>query len=422
MSRLPNAAHATRAWRVHEIVGEFRLEDVWALPTPGGPEEFGRLVQLMASMDPDRDASGVARALWSIRWRLGKLLGWDDEETGIGTRVATLRERLPRDLQDGPSGPEFLALPFTSLYLTDEEWAAEVANRTVHGVMHVGWVSDGGGVHRGQMAVYVKPDGLLGKAYMTVIRPFRYWLVYPPMLRVIEREWLRVVGKEFGGGDKRLPPGQLEIAGFPRFGVPGPPPMVPSDPELEISGAVTSPVTLPVTDLADLPRREVIADFHCVAGWTATDLHWEGVAFSDFYAAVIEPYVARGTTITHVVFEGLDGYRSIVTIEDALGAVLADHLDGRALGMDHGAPLRVVSPQQYGFVSTKHLCRVEVHTTRPHERYHPHPRIQFGLGLLKPHERARVWLEERHRYLPAQMVRPVYRRLIGPLRRMNARS
>ena len=103
--------------------------------------------------------------------------------------MPTLRDRLPADLRDGPSGPEFDALPFTSLYLLEDEFAAEIANRTVHGVMHLGWVPDGTGGYRGQMAVLVKPNGLFGTAYMAAIRPFRHLIVYPAMMRRIEREW-----------------------------------------------------------------------------------------------------------------------------------------------------------------------------------------------------------------------------------------
>jgi hypothetical protein len=55
--------------------------------------------------------------------------------------------------------------------------------------MHVGWVRDETGGHRGQMAVLVKPNGLLGITYMAAIRPFRHLIVYPPMLRHIERAW-----------------------------------------------------------------------------------------------------------------------------------------------------------------------------------------------------------------------------------------
>jgi len=187
--RLPSDAHTSRPWRIHEIAPEFRLEDVWALPTPGGPHDLPRLAQAIAGGDTASAPSRTARALWALRWKLGELLGWDDEATGVGSRVPSLRDRLPADLREAPRGPEFTSLPFTSLYLLDDEWAAEVANQTVHGVMHVGWVADGDGGHRGQLAVLVKPNGVLGHAYMAAIRPFRHLLVYPPMLRQIEREW-----------------------------------------------------------------------------------------------------------------------------------------------------------------------------------------------------------------------------------------
>jgi hypothetical protein len=43
------------------------------------------------------------------------------------------------------------------------------------------------------MAVYVKPRGPLGKGYMALIKPFRYWVVYPALMREIERAWNRRV-------------------------------------------------------------------------------------------------------------------------------------------------------------------------------------------------------------------------------------
>jgi hypothetical protein len=193
--RLPNTAHSSRPWRIHELTGDFRVEDVWALPTPGGPDDFPRLVQLAASLDPSRSSSTAARTLFAIRWKVGELLGLDDPEAGLGSRVPTLRDRLPADLRDARSGPDFNALPFTPLYLLDDEWAAEIANRTMHGVMHIGWVRDGTGGYRGQMAVLVKPSGPFGTAYMAAIRPFRRLIVYPRMLREIERAWLSGAGE-----------------------------------------------------------------------------------------------------------------------------------------------------------------------------------------------------------------------------------
>ncbi|HEV7936803.1 MAG TPA: DUF2867 domain-containing protein [Solirubrobacteraceae bacterium] len=186
--KLPNTAHTSRPWRIHEIVPDFRLEDVWALPTPGAADEFSLLVEGFASSDPAKALPRAGRALWSLRWKLGDLFGLDEQGSGVGSRVTSLRERLPDDLR-ATTGPEFESLPFTSLYLTDDEFAAEIANQTMHGVMHLGWVAEGSGSYRGQMAVYVRPNGLLGNAYMAAIKPFRYLVVYPQMLRAMERRW-----------------------------------------------------------------------------------------------------------------------------------------------------------------------------------------------------------------------------------------
>jgi hypothetical protein len=190
--RLPNTAHISRPWRIHEFTRDFQLEDVWALRTPGGSDDLPRLVEQIAAGDPSRSWTGAARALWALRWKVGELLGWDRPDTGLGSRVPTLRGRLPADLRDAPSGPDFD--PFTSLYLLDDEFAAEMANRTVHAVMHIGWVPDGAGGYRGQMAVLVKPNGLFGAAYMVAIKPFRYLWVYPALMRQIEREWQTSAG------------------------------------------------------------------------------------------------------------------------------------------------------------------------------------------------------------------------------------
>ncbi len=187
--RLPASAHISRPWRIHELTSGFRLEDVWALPTPGGGDDFPRLVQLMAASNPSRSAPAAVRALWATRWKVGELLGWDGPDADGGGPRPTLHDRLPADLRDGPSGPDFDALPFTSLYLLQDEWAAETANRTVHGVMHIGWVERDNGAYGGEMAVYVRPNGLLGSAYMTAIKPFRRLIVYPAVMRQIQRAW-----------------------------------------------------------------------------------------------------------------------------------------------------------------------------------------------------------------------------------------
>jgi hypothetical protein len=194
--RLPDIEHIARPWRIHDLTRDFRLEDVWALPTPGGPGDFPLLLDLFASHDPSGgSSSGVVRALFAIRWKLGELLGWDGDDAGVGSRVPTLRDRLPEDLRDTPLPTAPADLPFKPVYRLDDECALEIANKTMHGVLHLGWVPDPAGGHRGQMAVLVKPNGALGRAYMAAIGPFRHQLVYPRMMGEIGRQWRARTGK-----------------------------------------------------------------------------------------------------------------------------------------------------------------------------------------------------------------------------------
>lgn len=224
-----------------------------------------------------------------------------------------------------------------------------------------------------------------------------------------------------GGHGLRLPPGQRPVAGFPRFGthLHHAAPVVRQDHAIRVTGAVTEDVELPLAGLARLPRHELVADFHCVAGWSALDLRWEGVSFRTFYRAIVEPVLDRTLPVTHVVFVGLDGYRSAVLVEDALGddVLIAENLDGRPLDGDHGAPVRLVSPGQYGYVNIKHLSEIEIRTAAPVDTRSP-----LVAWLLKDHPRSRVWQEERHGSLPARWLRPVYRSLIPAIRALSARG
>jgi hypothetical protein len=190
--RLANSEHEAHTWRIAEIAPDFRLEDAWALPAQGGVEDFARLLEVMASLDPARAESRATRALFGIRYRVGGWFGWDDAPRSSAVcedTENTLRARLPEDLRNTASGLKLRSTDFTPLYRTDVEWAAELSNRTVHAVMHLAWVAQGKGRYRGQMGVYVKPRGRLGALYMAAIAPFRHRVVYPALMREIKRGW-----------------------------------------------------------------------------------------------------------------------------------------------------------------------------------------------------------------------------------------
>ena len=132
--RSTDREHTSRPWRIHEIAKDFRVLDVWALPTPGGPDDFPQLVRLMVDVRPRSDLARRARPVRDPVDDSDGCSGLDRPETGLGTRVQALRDRLPADLADTATDLRH-GHPFTPLYVTDDEFAMEIANQTMHGVM-----------------------------------------------------------------------------------------------------------------------------------------------------------------------------------------------------------------------------------------------------------------------------------------------
>ncbi|WP_434439867.1 DUF2867 domain-containing protein [Lentzea sp. E54] len=199
--RVPNDVLKTQRWVIADIVHDFDAEDVWALPIEGGPDDFPAVIDLMSFMDFPASAPLPVRLLWEVRDLLGRLFGLgrvstSADEAGAwppvpGTGERSLTERLPEELRGTATDSRLKEKPFRPLYLTATEFADEISNRTMYGVMHLAWVDQGDGRYQAQMTVYVKPRGAIGKAYMAFIKPFRYAIVYPALMRYLERTWAR---------------------------------------------------------------------------------------------------------------------------------------------------------------------------------------------------------------------------------------
>ncbi|KAB2381610.1 DUF2867 domain-containing protein [Actinomadura montaniterrae] len=188
--RLPDSAHTERPWRIHEFVQDFELADVWSFRTPGaGPGDFPVMLDAIRTSGGFARQAPPVRFLFAVRWALGALLGWDRPATGLGSRVQPLRDRLPNDLRDTVGASERNGSPFTPVYRLENEDVRELANGTVHGVMHLGWAPSADGGHELRMAVLVRPNGLRGRLYMAFIAPFRHLIVYPMLARQWERAW-----------------------------------------------------------------------------------------------------------------------------------------------------------------------------------------------------------------------------------------
>ncbi len=201
-----------------------------------------------------------------------------------------------------------------------------------------------------------------------------------------------------------LPPGQRWRPDFPRFGLPwrvGRVPSIPVDPHVALLGDVRSQATIAVAELAALERVTMVSDFHCVTRWSCRSLRWGGWRFKDFYARLLVPLTDPAADARVVLFRGLDGYSVCLPLEDALSdsVLLADELDGLPLSVAHGAPLRVVAPDHYGFKNIKHVEAIEL--WRDRRAYRP-----SGLPGMD-HPRGRVAHEERG-LLPAWLLRVLY--------------
>ena len=191
-ARIETSKHGDLPWRIGELAPDFKLIDAWALPAGGTLEEFSDLCEIFASLSLEaNEGSGLSGALFALRAWLGQRLGWDEEINTLpipSCEETSLRERLPDDL-DAERDDSVGESPFRPVYRTKDEWAVELSNGTVHGVLHLGWVPREDGTYSGQMGVYVKPRGRFGPLYMALIAPFRHLIVYPALMRRIGRAW-----------------------------------------------------------------------------------------------------------------------------------------------------------------------------------------------------------------------------------------
>jgi DMSO/TMAO reductase YedYZ molybdopterin-dependent catalytic subunit len=217
-----------------------------------------------------------------------------------------------------------------------------------------------------------------------------------------------------------LPPGQIERADFPRFGLGLFARRYASNLdrlEVVIAGDVPRPFTVS-DEWRGLERVEQVSDFHCVTTWSRRGLKWSGVRFADFYREVALQKAGVSADAAFVVFRAQDGYCNALILEDLLAGdvLLADRVDGEPLGLEHGGPLRLVAPAHYGYKNVKHLASIEFRHDRSTYRFPwPYPR-------LMDHPRARVALEERGVGLPGWVFRWLYRPLVAPTVRKFRRA
>ncbi len=223
-------------------------------------------------------------------------------------------------------------------------------------------------------------------------RLFRAVLVFPQDYRVVYEELKRKVGSKEEGrtgtvrGESiapgQRPPGQKYIPGFIIYKILGQPIIDPISYRLRIDGLTERILEYSIDELEKLPMIEFISDFHCVTGWSVRDVRWKGVPLRFFYEEAGVRNDARW-----VVFTGLDGYTSIVPLEDYLApnSVLVLYMDDKRISIEQGYPARIFIPHLYGWKGAKWVSRITF-MDEYRDGYWE------ALGY---HPRGNVWLEER---------------------------
>jgi DMSO/TMAO reductase YedYZ molybdopterin-dependent catalytic subunit len=127
---------------------------------------------------------------------------------------------------------------------------------------------------------------------------------------------------------------------------------------LQVNGLVERPAEYTYDQLLTMPAVEETRYYQCVTGWSVPRPRWKGVRLWDLLEKSGIKTGAKALRFT--CFDG--AYSESLTLDQAKepDVLLAYGLDGRALSMEQGLPLRLVVPGMYGYKFAKWVNHVEV--------------------------------------------------------------
>ena len=192
--RIDPGEFRARPLRVHALLHDVPLEDVWAVPLSGGGA--GRTVQdLRSVMATGRAAApAVVQWLFRLRGRIGALFGWDHHRPGWDAE--SYSDRLsPADRGQSLAAPGTPDGAFVLLYRFEDEQLSELRNATVHAFasLSIRPTADG---YLAYVGVFVQPVHRFTRLYMRAIAPFRRLVVYPAIVRQMQSAWAERYGEE----------------------------------------------------------------------------------------------------------------------------------------------------------------------------------------------------------------------------------
>jgi hypothetical protein len=177
--------------RVHDFLAGVPLHDVWAVDLPRVRSGITLNEFLRLARGRPFTPSRIVRALLSIRFFIGRCFGWDREPASVHETFTTRLTAADRLRSLAPAGRR--EGPFRIVYRFENEQLLEVINRTAHGAALSALVETAI-AYRFYFAVYVRSVGRLTPVYMTLIDPFRKFIVYPSLLLSVRTTWNQTFG------------------------------------------------------------------------------------------------------------------------------------------------------------------------------------------------------------------------------------
>jgi DMSO/TMAO reductase YedYZ molybdopterin-dependent catalytic subunit len=158
-------------------------------------------------------------------------------------------------------------------------------------------------------------------------------------------------------GMPKLPIEQVETDKWPVLDLGAQPTISRDRWRLTIDGACLQPVTLDWRWFMELPQVDDVSDFHCVTKWSRLDVPWRGVHLADVLA-LAEPTDEARFLLCHAY----DNYTTNLPLAEALkpDVLLVHTADGAPLPVEHGGPVRVITPQLYAWKGAKWIKRLEL--------------------------------------------------------------
>jgi hypothetical protein len=173
--------------RVHDFLAGVPLYDVWAVDLPRVRRDITLDEFLRATGERPIRPSPLVRALVSIRFFVGWVLGWD-READAAVRQTFVTRLTAADLAKSLARPGTPAGLFQLVYRFQNEQLVEVMNRTVHAAA-LSALLETANAYRLYVAVYVRNVSRFTPIYMSLINPFRTRIVYPSLLRSVRASW-----------------------------------------------------------------------------------------------------------------------------------------------------------------------------------------------------------------------------------------